>query len=52
MGNQVSRSQLLTIGSFAINFSTQLYGMLTNPNMKEVADRVSSAQLAQALHEC
>ncbi|KAI0734425.1 hypothetical protein C8Q72DRAFT_391532 [Fomitopsis betulina] len=39
MGNDISRAQILTIGSFAVNFSTQLYGMLTSPNMKEVADR-------------
>ncbi|KZT72852.1 hypothetical protein DAEQUDRAFT_663287 [Daedalea quercina L-15889] len=39
MGNHVSRAQYLTLGSFAVNFSTQLYGMLTSPNMKEVADR-------------
>ncbi|EPT03831.1 hypothetical protein FOMPIDRAFT_1115036 [Fomitopsis schrenkii] len=39
MGNHVSTAQIITIGSFAVNFSTQLYGMLTNPNMKEVADR-------------
>jgi len=39
MGNQVSRAQYLTIGSFLVNFSTQLYGMLTSPNMKDVAGR-------------
>ncbi|KAH9837225.1 uncharacterized protein C8Q71DRAFT_706782 [Rhodofomes roseus] len=39
MGNHVSRAQYLTLGSFVVNFGTQLYGMLTSPNMKEVADR-------------
>lgn len=50
MGNDISRAQILTIGSFAVNFSTQLYGMLTSPNMKEVADRVSSHRPAHALY--
>lgn len=38
MGNEVSRARSLAVGSFAINFATQTYGMLTSPNMKEVAD--------------
>ncbi|GJF00202.1 hypothetical protein PsYK624_164820 [Phanerochaete sordida] len=38
MGNEVSRARYMALGSFAINFSTQTYGMLTSPNMKDIAD--------------
>lgn len=35
---QLVRARILALGSFAINFACQLYGSLTSPNMKEVAD--------------
>ncbi|EGO05356.1 hypothetical protein SERLA73DRAFT_14565, partial [Serpula lacrymans var. lacrymans S7.3] len=31
-------ARILALGSFVANFSCQLYGMLTTPNMKQVAD--------------
>ncbi|KDQ51101.1 hypothetical protein JAAARDRAFT_537812 [Jaapia argillacea MUCL 33604] len=36
--NALTRCKILTVGSFAINFVAQLYGMLTKPNMKDIAD--------------
>lgn len=44
MGNEVSRARYLTLGSFLINFGVQSYGMLTSPNMKDVAEAVSLVQ--------
>jgi len=38
MGNQVSRAQYLTLSSFLVNFGVQVYGMVSSPNMKQVAD--------------
>ncbi|KZT02241.1 uncharacterized protein LAESUDRAFT_662326 [Laetiporus sulphureus 93-53] len=38
MGNDMSRARYLTLSSFLINFGVQSYGMLTSPNMKDVAD--------------
>ncbi|KAI0070329.1 hypothetical protein K474DRAFT_1693846 [Panus rudis PR-1116 ss-1] len=38
MGNEVSRAGYMALGSFAINFATQTYGMVSSPNMKEVAN--------------
>ncbi|KIJ66480.1 hypothetical protein HYDPIDRAFT_26828 [Hydnomerulius pinastri MD-312] len=38
MNPQLIRARVLTLGSFFINFGCQLYGMLSSPNMKEVAD--------------
>ncbi|KIJ09943.1 hypothetical protein PAXINDRAFT_119725, partial [Paxillus involutus ATCC 200175] len=38
MNLQLLRTRVLVTGSFLINFGCQLYGMLTRPNMKEVAD--------------
>lgn len=35
---QLIRARALALGSFAINFACQLYGSLTSPNMKDVAD--------------
>lgn len=32
------RARVLVLGSWAINFGCQLYGMLTKPNMKDIAD--------------
>ena len=40
MGNALSRARYMTTGSFIIKFGTQLYGMLTSPNMKDIADAV------------
>ena len=40
MGNQVSSAQYLALGSFLVNVGTQTYGMLTSPNMKDIADAV------------
>ncbi|KAA1471606.1 hypothetical protein DENSPDRAFT_859046 [Dentipellis sp. KUC8613] len=40
MGNFVSLNQArgMATGSFVVNFAAQMYGMLTKPNMKDVAD--------------
>ncbi|KAF9819998.1 hypothetical protein IEO21_01660 [Rhodonia placenta] len=38
MGNQASHARYLALGSFVVNFGVQSYGMLTSPNMKDVAD--------------
>ncbi|KAI0066702.1 hypothetical protein BV25DRAFT_1419286 [Artomyces pyxidatus] len=40
MGNGLSlpAARGVTLFSFAVNFSAQVYGMLTKPNMKDVAD--------------
>ncbi|EGO31207.1 hypothetical protein SERLADRAFT_345145 [Serpula lacrymans var. lacrymans S7.9] len=38
MNPQLTRARILALGSFVANFSCQLYGMLTTPNMKQVAD--------------
>ncbi|KAF8844138.1 hypothetical protein BDN67DRAFT_895407 [Paxillus ammoniavirescens] len=38
MNPQLHRARVLVTGSFLINFGCQLYGMLTRPNMKQVAD--------------
>ena len=40
MGNDVSTARYAALGSFVVNFGTQIYGMVTSPNMKEVADAV------------
>ncbi|KAH8119760.1 hypothetical protein DFH11DRAFT_5998 [Phellopilus nigrolimitatus] len=39
MGNDLSTARMIAPGAFAINFGAQLYGMLSTPNMKQVADR-------------
>ena len=36
---QLTRARILALGSFAINFSCQMYGSLATPNMKDIADR-------------
>ena len=48
MGNKMSMNQgrALAVGSFSINFVTQMYGMLAKPNMKEVADAVCPSRAA------
>ncbi|KAJ3558152.1 hypothetical protein NM688_g1091 [Phlebia brevispora] len=38
MGNELSNARYMAVGSFVVNFGTQLYGMLTKPNMKDIAD--------------
>ncbi|KAI0652724.1 hypothetical protein C8Q79DRAFT_1061887 [Trametes meyenii] len=38
MGNEVSRARALTVSSFLVNFAVQTYGMVTTPNMKDIAD--------------
>jgi len=38
MNPQLIRARILTLGSFVINFACQLYGMISSPNMKEIAD--------------
>lgn len=40
MGNEVSHARSLTVGSFLVNFRVQVYGMVTTPNMKDVAEAV------------
>ena len=40
MGNDLSRARVLTVTSFLVNFGAQIYGMITTPNMKDVADMV------------
>lgn len=42
MGNGVSAARYITLGSYVVNFSTQIYGMVASPNMKEVANGVSA----------
>ncbi|KAI0789418.1 hypothetical protein C8Q75DRAFT_718294 [Abortiporus biennis] len=38
MGNELSRAKAFALGSWIINFSTQTYGMVIKPNMKDIAD--------------
>ncbi|KAI8980582.1 hypothetical protein BD414DRAFT_420732 [Trametes punicea] len=38
MGNEVSRARALTVSSFLVNFAVQTYGMVTTPNMKDIAE--------------
>ncbi|KAI0756116.1 hypothetical protein C8Q80DRAFT_1092197 [Daedaleopsis nitida] len=38
MGNEVSSARVLTVSSFLVNFGVQVYGMVSTPNMKDVAD--------------
>ncbi|CDO77275.1 hypothetical protein BN946_scf184753.g25 [Trametes cinnabarina] len=38
MGNEVSRARGLTVASFLTNFAVQTYGMISTPNMKDVAE--------------
>ncbi|KAH9885378.1 hypothetical protein C8Q73DRAFT_740835 [Cubamyces lactineus] len=38
MGNEVSRARVLTVSSFLTNFAVQTYGMVTTPNMKDIAE--------------
>ena len=40
MGNEISRAQYMTVGAFVVNVSVQTYGMMTKPNMKDIADAV------------
>ncbi|KZT22644.1 hypothetical protein NEOLEDRAFT_1071098 [Neolentinus lepideus HHB14362 ss-1] len=35
---EVKRARVLTVGSWIVNFGAQLYGMLAEPNMKDIAD--------------
>lgn len=42
MGNDISTARSLAPSAFAINLAAQLYGMFSSPNMKEIADKVSS----------
>ncbi|KAM5541776.1 hypothetical protein V8D89_004505 [Ganoderma adspersum] len=39
MGNDLSRARVLTVTSFLVNFGAQIYGMITTPNMKDVAEK-------------
>lgn len=41
MGNGLSNARYMALGSFIVNFGTQVYGMITTPNMKDVANAVS-----------
>ena len=36
----MNQGRALAVGSFVINFAIQTYGMLSKPNVKEVADAV------------
>ncbi|KAI0658316.1 hypothetical protein C8Q70DRAFT_917696 [Cubamyces menziesii] len=38
MGNEVSRARVLAVSSFLTNFAVQTYGMVTTPNMKDIAE--------------
>ncbi len=40
MGNEVSRARMLTVSSLLVNFGVQTYGMITTPNMKDIAEAV------------
>ena len=42
MSVSVSTARILAPTAFAVNFAAQIYGMLSSPNMKEVADKVSN----------
>lgn len=46
MGNNLSLSQAraITTASFVVNFATQVYGMVSEPDMKQVADAVRSVR--------
>ncbi|TFK56364.1 hypothetical protein OE88DRAFT_1620908 [Heliocybe sulcata] len=35
---EVNRARVMTVGSWVVNFAAQMYGMLTEPNMKDVHD--------------
>jgi hypothetical protein len=43
MGITLSTAQVLAPLSFAVDFGAQLYGMLSNPNMKQIHDRNMAA---------
>ena len=45
MGNGLSNARYATLGSFLVNFGTQIYGMATKPNMKDIADAVSTTNI-------
>jgi hypothetical protein len=51
MGNGISSARYLAVGSFVVNFGTQVYGMLTSPTMKDVADAVRRTFLGCRLQE-
>lgn len=40
MGVQLSTARIIAPSAFLVNFGAQLYGMLSTPSMKEVADKV------------
>jgi hypothetical protein len=47
----LKRARAFALGSWAINFGCQLYGMLTTPNMKDIADDVRVLRhLSYTLH--
>ncbi|KAI5115637.1 hypothetical protein M0805_002884 [Coniferiporia weirii] len=39
MGNDLSTARIVAPGAFAINLAAQVYGMVSSPNMKQVADK-------------
>lgn len=47
MGNELSRARVLTVSSFLVNFVVQIGGMVSTPNMKDVADAVRNRAYTQ-----
>lgn len=41
MGNNLSAARIAAPAAFVINLGAQIYGLVSDPNMKQVADRVS-----------
>ncbi|OCB86202.1 hypothetical protein A7U60_g6791 [Sanghuangporus baumii] len=39
MGNDLSTARIVAPGAFVVNFAAQVYGMVSSPNMKEIADK-------------
>ena len=40
MGNDLSTARLAATGAFVVNFGAQIYGIVSKPSMKDVADKV------------
>lgn len=41
MGNDLSTARIAAPAAFVINFAAQIYGLVADPNMKQIADKVS-----------
>lgn len=40
MGNDLSTARMAAAGAFATNFGAQIYGIVSKPSMKDIADKV------------